>query len=41
MAIAEEEGFELSDEEMNGIAGGWLCHGYHGCSNVIVSDWDV
>ena len=38
MTIAEEEGFDLSDEELEALAGGWLCHGYNGCAVVIVSD---
>lgn len=40
MAIAEEEGFELTGEELEGIDGGMPCFGYNGCEAVLNSDWN-
>lgn len=31
LALAEEEGLELSDEELEAVSGGWGCFD-HGCS---------
>lgn len=28
-ALVKEEGYELSDEELKGLAGGFVCHGYY------------
>ena len=30
LALAREEGYELSDEELDSISGGWIC-GQYGC----------
>lgn len=29
LALAQEEGYELSDEELEGVAGGWGCSSHH------------
>ena len=30
LALAKEEGYELTDEDLEGISGGWDCHRFKG-----------
>ena len=39
LALAKKEGYKLSDEEMEGIAGGWSCSSFGERSDCHLNQW--
>ena len=39
LALAKQEGYKLSDEEMEGIAGGWSCDSFGERSDCHLNQW--
>ena len=39
LALAKTEGYELSDEELEGIAGGWSCSSFGERSDCHLNQW--
>ena len=39
LEAAREEGYELSDEELDGIAGGWSCDSFGERSDCHLNQW--
>ena len=39
LALAKKEGYKLSDEEMEGIAGGWTCGSFGERSDCHLNQW--
>ena len=39
LKLAKEEGYELSDEDLDGIAGGWSCDSFGERSDCHLNQW--